>query len=103
MYCALFFLRTQDIVSAGVKDTPMDQVCQMPGELNADQQKIELIIYNHSVTIFQTFLTLAVSPGRKAEIRANAGFRFVANQKNRGEDEFCPGFRWPATSPRTLR
>jgi hypothetical protein len=79
MYCALFFLKTQDIVSARVKDTPMNQVCQMPGELNADQQEVSLIVYNQSVTHVLTFLTLAVSPSRRAEIRANAGFRFVAN------------------------
>jgi hypothetical protein len=29
MYCALIFLKTQDVVSAGVNFTPLKQACQI--------------------------------------------------------------------------
>jgi hypothetical protein len=66
----------------------MNHACQMHGELNTNHEKMNLIVYNQCVKCFLTLIGGGAQ--KKAEIRANAGFRFVANQKNHTEDEIGP-------------
>ncbi len=91
IYCQscfpLKYSMTQHFVSVdrlNHQHTLMIQSCQIPsGSTNFWKFPSFLIIF-HTNTLLALLLTCTASFNRNAEIRFNAGFRFVANLKIRG-------------------
>jgi hypothetical protein len=78
-YCALFFFMTQDIVSAGIKDTPMTPPCQLtPKTAGFDCKSCFSELFHIDMKHMHSCqFTSKHEPG--AGNRQITGFRFVAN------------------------